>query len=427
MRDSSGNSANIRERSPSDDTRRANLLAYVAKVLSMEIELDRLLPRIVAYATEVLAADRSSLFLYDEKTDELWGRVAEGLGSREIRFPADRGLAGAVLASGRPMVVDDAYEHPRFDRHWDRRTGYRTRSVLATPIVNRKQEVLGVIQALNKRGGGDFTVADIRLAEAFGAHVAMALERAMLAEAYADRQKIQAMLDLARDVQRSLLPDSAAILDAVDISAYLAPAEIVAGDLYDWFEADTGRLGFAVGDVSGKGMPAALHMAGVQAMLRGFGRQGLPPASCLDLINRTRRGKASVFTSLVYGVLDTRSGRVDYANAGHCPPILLRPEQPPRVLDRAGQLPLGSVQRAYAQRSEQLQPGDCLLLYTDGVLEARAGDGELFGEARLLEAVRPMNGEPAETVVHGVLAAVEAFAGLGDPSDDLTVLALRWR
>jgi serine phosphatase RsbU (regulator of sigma subunit) len=417
----------LRAAPPSAWSAQADLLARVAKVLALEVELERLLPQIVGFATEVLAADRSSLFLYDRERDELWGTVAQGLGEREIRFPARHGLAGAVLERGYPLVVANAYADPRFDRRWDEETGYRTRSVLVAPILDRAGDVLGVLQVLNKRGGAAFTPTDVVLLEAFASHVAVALERAMLAEAYADRQRMQAALQMARDAQRALLPEAPLASEAIDIAAYLAPAYEVGGDLYDYFDIDAHRLGFAVGDVAGKGMAAGLQMASVQALLRGYGRQGLPPAQCLDLINETQRGSAATFTSIVYGVLDTRTGRVDYCNAGHMPPILLRASGSPTTQDRAGQLPLSPLQRTYSAQSCVLEPSDTLVLYTDGVVEAVARDREPFGERRLLDALRGGAGETAEAVVHRVLAALEAFAGLGERRDDLTVLALRYR
>ena len=390
---------------PSDWGARADLLARVAKVLALEVELERLFPQIVGLATEVLGADRSSLFLYDPARDELWGTVTQGTRGREIRFPARAGLAGYALETGRPLAIADAYADPRFDRAWDKQTGYRTRSVLVAPIFNRERALLGVIQVLNKRGGGPFTPTDAVLLDAFCAHIATALERAMLAEAYADRQRMQTELKLARTMQQALLPQGAPGLEGIDIAAYLAPAHLVGGDFYDYFVTDARRLGIAMGKVAGKGMPAALHVASVQPLLRAYGRQGLPPTRCLDLVEQARRGTEA--PALFYGVLDPDTGAFGYGSTGHPPPVLVRDGHPPRLF-----------------AATTLQPGDRLVLYTDGVLKACARDGTPFGEAGLRAALRETDGESAEAVVHRLLAALEVFAGLDTLADDLTVLVL---
>lgn len=398
---------------PSDWGARADLMARVAKVLALEVELERLLPQIIGLATEVLYADRSSLFLYDPALDELRGTVAQGLGGREIRFSARTGLAGYALDTGRPLVIPDAYADSRFDRRWDIQTGYRTRSVLVAPILSREQTLLGVIQVLNKRGGGPFTPTDTVLIEAFGAHVAVALERAMLAEAYADRQQMRAELALARDAQRALLPRAPLAIPTVDIAAYLAQADTAGGNFYDYFAIDTHRIGFAVGDVGGRGMPAALQMASARTLLRAYGQQGESPDRCLARIAEAQRETGTKLTSLRYGVLDTRTGAVALGTTGR-PPVLLRDGQAPYVVDAA------------KPDSLTLRPGDGLVLYSDGVVNAQARDRAPFGKAGLREALHGAKGERAEVVVHRVLAAVEAFAGLGERRDDLTVLALRY-
>ncbi|HTT78844.1 MAG TPA: GAF domain-containing protein [Stellaceae bacterium] len=154
-------------------------LLTIAEAISTELHLDVLFARIMAAATQLLNAERSSLFLYDAAQDELWSRVAEGTGQKEIRIPARAGIAGAAFAGGDVLVIPDAYADPRFNRAVDRASGYRTRNILAVPIADRGGERLGVVQILNKRGGG-FTTLDIRRAKAFCAQIAIAIQNAQL-------------------------------------------------------------------------------------------------------------------------------------------------------------------------------------------------------------------------------------------------------
>ena len=163
-----------------EQARREELeLLAITEAISTELHLDTLLVRIVAAATQLLDAERSSLFVYDPSTDELWSRVAEGTEQQQIRIPANAGIAGAVFASGEVLNIGDAYADPRFNREIDRRSGFRTRNILNVPVIDRTGERLGVLQVLNKRGGR-FTQVDIRRLKAFSAAIAVALENARL-------------------------------------------------------------------------------------------------------------------------------------------------------------------------------------------------------------------------------------------------------
>jgi adenylate cyclase len=163
-----------------EQARREELeLLAITEAISTELHLDTLLARIVAAATQLLDAERSTLFIYDPSTDELWSRVAEGSEQRQIRIPANAGIAGAAFASGEALNIPDAYTDPRFNREIDRRSGFRTRNLLNMPVIDRTGERLGVVQVLNKRGG-QFTQVDIRRLRAFSADIAVALENARL-------------------------------------------------------------------------------------------------------------------------------------------------------------------------------------------------------------------------------------------------------
>jgi adenylate cyclase len=163
-----------------EQARREELeLLAITEAISTELHLDTLLVRIVAAATQLLDAERSSLFVYDPTTDELWSRVAEGTEQQQIRIPANAGIAGAVFASGEVLNIPDAYADPRFNQEVDRRSGFRTRNMLNVPVIDRTGERLGVLQVLNKRGGR-FTQVDIRRLKAFSAGIAVALENANL-------------------------------------------------------------------------------------------------------------------------------------------------------------------------------------------------------------------------------------------------------
>jgi len=153
----------------------------VGKAVNSETELDRLLQRVMAETTDLMRADRSSLFLLDKEKGELWSRIAQGMESREIRFPADRGIAGYVATTGERLNIPDAYEDPRFNPEVDKKTGYRTQSILCLPVLNHRREIIGVIQVLNKEEG-PFTEEDERILSCVADQVAVALEDAFLVQ-----------------------------------------------------------------------------------------------------------------------------------------------------------------------------------------------------------------------------------------------------
>jgi sigma-B regulation protein RsbU (phosphoserine phosphatase) len=240
---------------------------------------------------------------------------------------------------------------------------------------------------------------------------------------------VQVELNLARDIQQAILPQDVPLFPELDIQAVMVPARKVGGDFYDFFRLDEGRLGFILGDVSGKGIPAALFMVRCLTYLRAIVPHGLTPNECLQEVNAhlQQRNDAEMFVTLVYGILDTRTGRLQYSNAGHTPPYWLTQGEV-RALDQVGSPMVGVFQDlSFAQGELSLRPGDGLVLYTDGVTEALDVRREQFSPERLESVLRQGNGWSAGTMVHGVVDAVRQFAGEAPQSDDIAVLAIRYQ
>jgi len=189
------------------ELRNLNALLAVSKAMSSEVQLDNLLQVIMQKTLEVMEAERTSLFLYDEQRNELWSKIAQELGPlQEIRFPVGVGIAGHVAQTHQRVNLPDAYKDPRFNTDFDKQTGYRTRSLLCLPLVSSNGKLIGVVQVLNKKGGSVFDERDESLLAAFGAHAAVALERAQLIEAYVEKQRMEEALKLAHEIQMSMLP-----------------------------------------------------------------------------------------------------------------------------------------------------------------------------------------------------------------------------
>ncbi len=243
-----------------------------------------------------------------------------------------------------------------------------------------------------------------------------------------EKQKLEHELALARDIQTSLLPAFLPVFAGYDFGARLLPMSQVGGDFYDFVELADGNLGIAVGDVSGHGMPAALIMAITLALLRAEACRSRSPGDVLAAVNREllKLGSRRMFVTVLYGVLDAATGEFTYARAGHEPPVVFLPGAEP-ALTRigAGRL-LGLFDDiVLADDRLTLPPGGTLLLYTDGVIEARSPDRAFFGEERLTDHVLRARTWPAQVVCDGLMAAVAEHVGGQPQQDDITILCAR--
>jgi sigma-B regulation protein RsbU (phosphoserine phosphatase) len=245
---------------------------------------------------------------------------------------------------------------------------------------------------------------------------------------------IQRELGVAATIQQSIVPRKFPPFPErsdFELHAHMSPAKEVGGDLFDFFLLDESHLAFVIGDVSGKGVPAALFMAVTRTVLRAAAQRDLPPGECLEYANNTLASleNSSMFVTLFYGILDTRTGQVLYANGGHNPPYVYSPQDGVRmVTNQGGGMLVGIMPDApYRTASLSLAPGEGIVLYTDGVPEAIGPDEEFFGEDRFERLIAEHGSSSPELLVQAVHAAVREFANGTPPSDDITVLALRYR
>ncbi|HSP99621.1 MAG TPA: GAF domain-containing SpoIIE family protein phosphatase [Candidatus Dormibacteraeota bacterium] len=435
-----------------EDAAQLRLLYELGCAFAARIDLDELSALVVQKCREVLDAEGASILLLDPERDELYfpyvADTQPDVAARllSLRFPADRGIAGAVLRSGQSLRIDDASKDPRFFGGVDRRTGMTTRALICAPLETH-QGTIGVIQVLNPRHGGCFDDDDLAFLEALAGSVAIAIENArmyaQLKQQYLALQQamheheqllaIQRELEIASNIQQSILPRVfPPFPDRADFELFaeMTPAREVGGDFYDFFLIDDRHLGLVVGDVSGKGMPAALFMAVSRTLLKSNALAGLAPGECLQRVNQLLclENSAEMFVSIFYGILDTRSGRFEYCNGGHNRPYLLRLDGAAEVLEGTGGSVLGVLpDGGYAARSTTLRPGEALFLYSDGVTEAMDASGALFSDARLRATLERRGGAAPEALIAAVMEELGRHAGGVAQSDDITTLAVRWR
>jgi sigma-B regulation protein RsbU (phosphoserine phosphatase) len=254
-----------------------------------------------------------------------------------------------------------------------------------------------------------------------------------LMEVTASKERIQSELDVAKEIQEGILPKIfPAFPDRreIELFASLESAKQVGGDLYDFFFIDHKRLCFVIGDVSDKGVPAALFMAITMTLIRSTAEEHDDPATIMTRVNDklSRENPNSMFVTLFIGILDTSTGQVAYANGGHNPPILIRNNGTATYLQGISGLVVGGMEGIpYEGLHLALNPGETIFLYTDGVTEALDAHANLFSDQRLLEEVRAHGRDDPQDLIHAVRTRVEQHVGTAQQSDDITMLALRFR
>ena len=409
-------------------------LFRLAGEIGREADLSGLLLMILEKSRPWIQAEACSIFLPDEETGELVIHSAQGDSTPQLgtlRVPRGQGIVGTALHERKTIRVDDVSKDSRFYSKADEKTGWKTKALLASPLLDGG-ECVGVIEFLNPIGRPTFTRADEMMVEYFAGLVAAALVRIRAHGAALERAAVQRDLDLARELQGGLLPKVFPTREeapGIELFARLEPAKEVSGDLYDFFTIEPGKMCFVVGDVSGKGVAAGIFMAVTRTLIRATAVPGRGPVEIMSRVNAqlARENEASLFVTMILGIVDTGTGGMVYGQGGHNPPLLV-PVRGKPTYEPAGGMPLGVFEDAkFGERELQLKPGETLLVYTDGVTEAMNEAKDLFGEERLEKAVTGVDGLSAEKIAERVIERVESFVLEAERSDDITLLAIQRR
>jgi sigma-B regulation protein RsbU (phosphoserine phosphatase) len=397
------------------------------------LNLDELISHLVNEVMFVLRADACALVLPGESPEFLEFRAARGWRSDPV---AAGRLVPASACSGPGLVMQTqqafqgedlaAQDSTLWAPDWLQAEGFRGHAMV--PLLAEGRAIGALV--VNQRRPRLLDEDDLRGLQLMANQGAMAIEKARLHQEELKAQALERELALGREIQLSLLPSAVPTIPGWELGAYYQAASEVGGDFYDFIEpsANPGRLGLFIGDVTGKGVPAALHMARSCTMIRTMALETLSPAVTLTRVNDLimQYGHSDLFLTALYADLDPETGRLVYANAGHCRPLWFRADRDEFVeLDARGII-MGAFEGIHLEEETvEVAPGDLLIFYTDGVTEAMDGARHLFGEYRLRSAVADGRNGSVEHVIRSVVDAVKDHANGVPQFDDMAILVLR--
>ena len=408
------------------DAARMWTIHEIHRALAGPLSLQELLDVILARCFDVLEPEEGLIMLRGAN-----GVVAPAASRRRSPGPGPvaipRRLVNEVMGKAQPALVLDAAYDERFAGSASM-VSSGIRSVVAAPIVDA-EGTLGLITLCSRVAVRRFAQADLDMLVSLASAAALRVRNVALADELAAKRVVEHELALAHDVQMSMLPRAMPVRPGLEIAARLTPAQSVGGDLYD-FVLDGDRLWFIVADVAGKSIAAALYMAITRALFRATARGAAGVADVAARMNEelARDNDRVMFVTAALGCLDLVSGAIALVDAGHTAGVVADRDGVRDVQDVPKSMALGVMaDAAYVEARVSVQPNATLVLYTDGMTDARAPSGEMFGETRLRAAIAAAAHQTPEALVAAVVGAVERFATGAAPEDDLTMLALRFR
>lgn len=405
-------------------------LVEVSGLINSITDYDELLRAVLNVARRVMRAEAASLFFCEEDDDCMELAISSSADGEyvapKIRVPRGRGIAGWVVQHGESLLIPDAYADERFYKEADKQTGFRTRSILCAPL-KQDAKIIGVLQVLNPTDKESFDEQDLEGFTAYSDLTATAIEKLRTLERSRAQERVERDLSIAAEIQHELLSRALpSKLPGALFAAHATPASNVGGDFYNFFVRKGEDIYFAIGDVSGKGIPASLLMAQTLSAMQFVFAAATSPNEALSTLNSTLHDQIvrGMFITTLVGRLIPAEQRLELASAGHCKPILIRSNGETQEIGVAPALPLGILPAVnYTQTALDLHKGDWLVCYTDGLSESRdEQNGQFFGDTIVerLSATPYLN---PQQIVDRLVDLEAAHRGDGGRLDDLTIIA----
>lgn len=403
-----------------------SMLNEFAQIISSTMALDKILDKVVAASLKVIDAEQGTIHLLESAQSAspfrtLIRKADETNPMNKYRL--DMELSGWMIRHRKALLINDFSTDKTFRRE---NGDKKIRSLLAAPLLC-KGKLIGVVNLFNKKHSVGFSLDDQRLLSIIASQSAQVIENARLYEEEKHLRQYELDLQMAHDIQNNLLPNACPRIPGFDVAGRSYPAREVGGDYFDFIDLGGGRWNIAVGDVSGKGIAAALLMSSLQATLRNQALNTTELGECISKTNRFLylNTEPTQFATLFSGVLDSGACNLAFVNAGHNFPFLISANGQIRELETDGLL-LGFLpEYAYRVEATPIDPGDLLVIYSDGATEAENELEDQFGEARLQEIILSNHALPADQIIDKIYESVVEFSGPNKQNDDLTVVIVK--
>lgn len=408
------------------------MLLEITRKISRSLNLEEVLAQVMDTLDQLLPYDAAGIYIIRRDPHMSEGGTASLVFHAEavrgydieelmeLRLRLGQGLIGWVAQMGEAVVVPDVRKDARYVN-----ARKETRSEVVAPIISN-DSVIGVFD-LESDDLNAYTEEDKQFLMLLASQVAIIVEKAMLHEQLVEKKRLEAQLEVARQVQLALLPERDPELDGFDISGYNFSTEEVSGDYYDFVKPYDDQLGLVIADVSGKGVPASLLMAFLRASLRSAIHVGYAPNVAMAKVNYLlwESIEQHQFVTAFYGMLDGTNRTLAFVNAGHNPLLVLNPDGSPRFIERGG-LPLGLFKDTrYYEYYLPIDSGQVLVLYTDGATEALSPDGEEYGRTRLVDSVRRSRDLRARQMIDYIYNDIFEWTGGRGSGDDVTFVVIK--
>lgn len=405
------------------------LLLDITKKISRSLDLDEVLNQVMDTLGSIIPYDAAGIYLIDsdgapDSRHVFKSRVIRGYQISfeliEPRLKMGEGLIGAVAQSGKAIIAADVTQDARYFAARE-----LTRSEMIAPIISN-DKVIGVFD-LESDHIDAYDEDDLSVLQMLTSQVAIIIEKVRLHTQVVEKKRIEAQLEIARQVQLELLPATDPVVEGFDISAYIFPTEEVSGDYYDWVRVFDDQIGIVVADAVGKGIPAALLMAFLRASLRSSVQIGYAPHIAMSKVSTLLRDSIedNKFITAIYGLLDSTNKSFVFSNAGHNPPLLIKPDGEYRYIEY-GDLPLGMFDETrYHQHFIRFEAGQVMVIYTDGITEAANPAGEEYGADRFAKRVLDGIDLPAKKLIDHIRKGVADFTERKFLDDDGTLFIVK--
>jgi sigma-B regulation protein RsbU (phosphoserine phosphatase) len=399
-------------------------LHEISRMFESSKNIDALLKYVLEKCMDLMNAEAASSMMVVEGTDELEFKTVLGPkseGVKPFRLKIGKGLSGWVAQNNEPVLIPDAYKDARFDPSFDKRSGFRTRSMLCVPLTY-KSKPIGVMTILNRLDGNPFTESDKNLLTTFASQAALAIENAQLLQTTLEKERLDKELQVAAEIQQLIIPQSLPPIKGLDISAIYVPCKEVSGDFYDIIKIDENQYVFVVADVSGKGIPGAMLVSTMQAILKAYLEYSTDLKSIISKLNERiiKNTTEDRFITFFFGLYNSNENSLTYINAGHNPPILVLDNNVLQRLEKGG-IFIGCLPWEYELDTIELPKNSILALFTDGIVEAMNENQEEFGEDRLISILKESKSMTVPELREQIIKRVKEHRGGRVLEDDLTL------